>query len=156
MTFFEFLNRPHTSRAYTPPHKTITLGDINTGSASSKMDHPPPPESKVVDPMMRDLFGKNHHEVSNDCAIKIQKLEARLTSGKPRRVLSPGDSKMMLNATTTTGGGGTPIDGANAKADDETTMTTPQNSRTRKKRPSNEKFSKIPTRMIILPLSLML
>ena len=57
------------------------------------MDHPPPPESKVVDPMMRDLFGKNHHEVSNDCAIKIQKLEARLTSGKPRRVLSPGDDE---------------------------------------------------------------
>ena len=78
------------------------------------MDHPPPPES-VVDPMMRDLFGKNH-EVSNDCAIKIQKLEARLTSGK-RRVLSPGDSKMMLNATTTTGGG-TPIDVAKTKADD--------------------------------------
>ena len=66
---------------------------------------------------MRDLFCKNHHEVSNDCAIKIQKLEARLTSGKPRRVLSPGDSKMMLNATTTTGGG-TPIDGAKTNADD--------------------------------------
>ena len=92
------------------------------------MDHPPPPpppESKVVDPMMRDLFGKNHGEVSNDCAIKIQKLEARLTSGKPRRVLSPGDSKMMMNTTTTTttgGGGGTPIDVAKTKkanADDD-------------------------------------
>ena len=86
------------------------------------MDHPPPPES-VVDPMMRDLFGKNHGEVSNDCAIKIQKLEARLTSGK-RRVLSP-DSKMMMNTTTTTttgGGGGTPIDVAKTKkadADDD-------------------------------------
>ena len=75
------------------------------------MDHPPPPES-VVDPMMRDLFGKNH-EVSNDCAIKIQKLEARLTSGK-RRVLSP-DSKMMITTTTE----GTPIDVAKTKADDD-------------------------------------
>ena len=62
--------------------------------------------------MMRDLFGKNH-EVSNDCAIKIQKLEARLTSGK-RRVLSP-DSKMMITTTT----GGTPIDVAKTKADDD-------------------------------------
>lgn len=62
--------------------------------------------------MMRDLFGKNH-EVSNDCAIKIQKLEARLTSGK-RRVLSP-DSKMMITTTTE----GTPIDVAKTKADDD-------------------------------------
>jgi len=68
--------------------------------------------TSVVDPMMRDLFGKNH-EVSNDCAIKIQKLEARLTSGK-RRVLSP-DSKMMITTTT----GGTPIDVAKTKADDD-------------------------------------
>ena len=68
--------------------------------------------TSVVDPMMRDLFGKNH-EVSNDCAIKIQKLEARLTSGK-RRVLSP-DSKMMITTTTE----GTPIDVAKTKADDD-------------------------------------